>query len=167
MFDASARETVAAVLYREALCLDRQDWDAWLALYCDDVEYWIPAWKSEHSPTGDPASEGSLIYHTSRNSLAERIMRIRSRKSVTAMPLPRTTHLTSNILVEAQSETTIEANSVWQVHVYDPRTARQYTHFGRVEHRLRKEADGQWRIARKKTILVNDRVPTVIDFYTL
>ncbi|MDO9714523.1 aromatic-ring-hydroxylating dioxygenase subunit beta, partial [Paracraurococcus lichenis] len=86
--DASA--AVAELLYREGLLLDRQDWDGWLALYLEDAEFWVPAWTTEHTTTTDPARQVSLIYHDSRFGLEERVMRIRTRKSVTAMPLPRT-----------------------------------------------------------------------------
>ena len=33
----------AALPHREALFLDEQRWDDWLALYAEDVEYWAPA----------------------------------------------------------------------------------------------------------------------------
>jgi 3-phenylpropionate/cinnamic acid dioxygenase small subunit len=38
--------------------------------------------------------------------------------------------------------------------------------FGRYEHGLRR-VDGDWRIARKKILLLNDTIPTVVDFYSI
>ena len=32
-------------------------WDDWLALYTEDCEFWVPAWKSEDTPTADPGAE--------------------------------------------------------------------------------------------------------------
>ena len=40
----------------------------------------------------------------------------------------------------------------------------QYAFFGRYEHRLRRQG-GHWQIARKKIVLMNERLPTMIDFY--
>ncbi|WP_424136654.1 aromatic-ring-hydroxylating dioxygenase subunit beta [Roseomonas chloroacetimidivorans] len=167
MIDTAAAAICADLLYREGLYLDRQDWDAWLALYTEDAVFWIPAWTDEHRTTSDPDREISLIYHPSRIGLEERIMRIRTRKSVTAMPLPRTVHMVCNILPMQVAETMIEATSSWTVHDFDPRVSRQHMYFGRYEHSFRREDDGTWRIARKKVLLTNDMIPTALDFYSV
>ena len=166
MVDPQASAAAAELLYREARCLDTQDWDAWLDLYAEHVEYWLPAWKSESELVSDVRREVSLIYHTRRSELAERILRIRTRKSVTAMPLPRTAHLITNVLVDEAAGETMRGTAAWTVHEHDPRTAKSHTHFGRYEFELGRAA-GAWRFVRKKIVLLNDRVPTVIDFYNL
>ena len=38
-----------SVLNREALYLDTQRWDDWLALYAEDARFWLPAWTDEHT----------------------------------------------------------------------------------------------------------------------
>ena len=166
MIDVQAHAVASRVLALEGLHLDRQDWDAWLALYADDVEYWVPAWKSESELVSDVQREVSLIYHTTRVGLEERLMRIRSRKSVTAMPMPRTAHAVSNVLVHESTPDRIDGTASWVVHEYDPRTTKTHVHFGLYEFTLR-HAGNQWKIARKKTVLHNDMIPTVIDFYNL
>jgi len=166
MFDPRATAAAAGLLYREGRCLDTQDWDAWLELYAENVEYWVPAWKSESELVSDVRREVSLIYHTRRSELAERILRIRTRKSVTAMPLPRTAHLVTNVLVDEAMDDTMRGTASWTVHEHDPRTAKSHTYFGLYEFELAR-ADDEWKFARKKIILLNDRVPTVIDFYNL
>lgn len=35
--------SISAFLYNEALLDDRQ-WDEWLSLYAEDVEFWLPCW---------------------------------------------------------------------------------------------------------------------------
>jgi 3-phenylpropionate/cinnamic acid dioxygenase small subunit len=40
-------------------------------------------------------------------------------------------------------------------------------YFGRYEHTLRREANGAWRIVRKKVLLTNDMIPTALDFYSV
>jgi 3-phenylpropionate/cinnamic acid dioxygenase small subunit len=167
MLDTAAAAICADLIYREGLHLDRQEWEAWLALYVEDAVFWVPAWLDEHRATSDPDREVSLIYHDSRIGLEERIMRIRTRKSVTALPLPRTVHMATNILPGRVTEDEIEATSSWTVHEYDPRATRQHLHAGRSEHGFRRGADGVWRIARKKVLLANDMIPTSLDFYSV
>jgi 3-phenylpropionate/cinnamic acid dioxygenase small subunit len=167
MIDITSSQIAAQVLYQEAGCLDTQDWDGWLDLYPEELEYWVPAWKNESELVSNVKREVSLIYHTRHRELADRVLRIRSRKSVTAMPLPRTTHLVTNVLAQPSGEAGhLRGTAAWTVHEYDPRLMKSYTHFGRYEFELQ-PIPGAWRIGRKKIILMNDLIPTVIDFYNL
>lgn len=162
--DATAIAT--GLLYREGRHLDSRDWDAWLALYAPDAVYWVPAWRDERTQTSDPDTEISQIFHDSRRGLEERVMRVRSGKSVTAMPLLRTTHFVSNVEASLGPDGAILAHASWMVQVYDPRRERQYANFGRYELRLVHGAE-DWAIARKIVRLQNDCVPALVDFYTL
>jgi benzoate/toluate 1,2-dioxygenase beta subunit/2,4,5-trichlorophenoxyacetic acid oxygenase 2 len=162
----SVTDAAVALLYREASCLDRQDWDGRLALYCADAEFWVPAWKSEHSPTDNPDREISLLYYSSRLGLDERVKRLRTGKSITTQPMMRTAHMVGNIVATPGAGGTIEIEATWTVHGYDPRLAKQHVLFGRYEHRLRRDGE-HWLIARKKILLLNDCIPTMIDFYSL
>jgi 3-phenylpropionate/cinnamic acid dioxygenase small subunit len=159
-------EQAAAFLFKEARHLDKGEWSEWVSMYREDAVYWLPAWRDEYETTTDPQTEISQIFHNTRLGLEERIARIESRKSITALPLPRTLHLIGNIELRAASSTHIETEATFAVHVYDSRTAKEHTRFGRYEHVLSREPD-TWRIAKKKIILVNDKVPTVIDFYSV
>ena len=153
-------------LAREGALLDRLDWDAWLQLYREDAVYWVPGWIDEDTMTTDVRTQVSLIYHTRRNELLDRIVRIRSRKSVTAMPLPRTSHSTSNVLVESAEAGRIVGRASFVVHEHHPRLRRNDTLFGRYEFELAEDGSG-WRYARKKTVLLNDLIPTLVDFYNI
>lgn len=159
-------DLAAEVVVREGHLLDARDWDGWLGLYADDAVFWVPAWRNESQTVEDPDTEVSLIYHDTRAGLEERVTRLRTGKSVTTMPLPRTAHFASNFLLTAASPDRLELRSSWQVVVYQPRTAVQHTLAGHYEHQLKKTGDG-WRISRKKIVLINDRVPTLVDFYCL
>ncbi len=166
MIDAAARSIAEELLFREALCLDRGDWAAWLQLYEADAEYWMPAWRDEYETTEDPNTEVSLIYHASRYELEERVNRIESRKSVTALPLPRTVHHIGNVLVREATTDLIATTATFIVNVFDARVGKQHAHFGHYEHTLVR-VQAEWRIKRKKIILVNDRIPTILDFYSI
>ena len=169
------RDAARDLLYREALFLDTQRWDDWLALYTVDCEYWVPAWKAAHQVTEDPKREISLIYYASRAGLEDRVWRVRSGRSVASKPLPRTQHVLSNILVEslppddsatggAASGCVVNAN--WTVHQFMLKSREVQVLFGRSEYRL-VESEGTLQIARRKSILLNDLMPAMLDFYSL
>jgi 3-phenylpropionate/cinnamic acid dioxygenase small subunit len=153
------------LIEREAVLLDEQRWDAWLALYTPDCEFWMPAWKADGTLTTDPQRELSHIYYGSRAGLEERILRIRSGRSAASTPIPRTTHLVGQIFATAPpSADLLQLRSSWMCSVFFPRSGESQVFFGRAEHRLVLR-DGHWLIARKKTVLLNDVLPTMFDVY--
>ncbi len=160
------RVDAAELLYREAHFLDTQRWDDWLALYCTDAVFWMPAWKSASEQTNCPDTELSLIYCTDRAALEERVWRARSGLSVASAVLPRTSHMIANVLLDADTSTGDEplVHSTWTSHLYDVKRGLVHVMFGRYEHRLRR-GNGRWAIAAKKIVLLNDCVPTFVDFY--
>ena len=153
-------------LLREANYLDDRAWENWLGLYTDNATYWVPAWRDENNETADPNCEISQIYHTSRRELVERAERVTSDKSVTTMPLPRTTHFITNIIATRDGDKCIDVRANCMVQIYQPRTTKQMANFGYYEYRL-KLVESTWLIDFKKIHLKNDLVPALIDFYTL
>ena len=160
------RDEAEILLYREALALDCRDWDAWLAMLAEDVVFWMPAWRDEVTPTEDPDRELSLIYYEDRQHLVDRVWRVKSGLSVASTPLPRVVHGVTNILVERADDGSAEVSSSFTVHRFDVRSGNSHVFFGRYEHAFRREGDG-WVIARKKILLLNDVIPTVVDFYSI
>jgi 3-phenylpropionate/cinnamic acid dioxygenase small subunit len=157
------------VLTREQVYLDEQRWDDWLALYAPDCEYWVPAWKNEESLTTDPRTELSHIYYSSRAGLEDRVVRIRSRRSPASTPMPRTTHILGNVLPlpsQQAGPSAMRLRSSWVCHVFFPRQHDSHAYFGRSEHEL-VHADGGWLIQKRKTLLLNDYIPTMLDVYCL
>ena len=154
------------LLYREALYLDRRQWDEWLALYTEDCTYWMPAWANETTPTADPDAELSLIYYRGRRNLEDRVWRLRSGQSVASTPLPRTVHAVTNVLVEEADVAEARVAASFTVHRYDVRSDRTHVFFGRYDYRL-VQTDGAWRIAAKTILLLNDMIPTVVDVYSV
>lgn len=164
------------LLYREASCLDLQQWDEWLDLYTEDCEYWVPAWKGEHRLTEDPRQEVSLIYYSNRAALLDRVLRVKEGRSVASAVLPRTQHAITNIVAEPASTgsasgstsgpDTLVLGSLWTVHQFLIRESEVEVLFGRCRHTLVRR-DGRLRIARKTTVLLNGCLPGRIDFYSL
>ena len=161
-----ATDIAADILYREALALDERRWDDWLALFDDEIEFWVPAWKSEDDPTDDPATEISLIYTSRRSELEDRVFRVRSGRSIASVPLPRTAHIVTNLLAQADGSDAIDVSSIWTIQVFNVKRREQHLFFARCHHRLVR-AGAEWRIRRRKAILLNDTLPTMLDFYTI
>lgn len=165
MTDALQHLTFVAreLLAREALLLDTQSWDEWLALYTEDAQFWMPAWTDEHRLAESPERELSLVYCSARAGLEDRVWRIRSGLSVASRPLPRTTHCVTNSVVSPQGAE-LRVESSWTCHVFGLKDRRDHVFHGRYEHHLRQQ-QGAWRIAAKKVVLRNDTIPTLLDFY--
>lgn len=162
------RDLLAAgteLLQREALYLDERRWDEWLALYTPDCEYWMPAWKSEDELGQNPRTELSYFYYDNRAGLEDRVARVVSGRSAASSPMPRTTHLLNAIRLRRDPTAgRLALGASWTCQVYFPRLKESRAFFGRVEHDLvlREES---WLIARKKIVLQNDYIPTMLDFY--
>jgi benzoate/toluate 1,2-dioxygenase beta subunit len=154
----------AAYLYREALMLDRGDFDAWLDLYTEDCLFWMPAWRDDGTQTDDPDRELSLIYYRGRRNLQDRVQRIRSTVSVASKVMPRVSHMVGNVLIEIVDPSRVRVDSSFIVNVQDIRSRRSHAYFGRYEHELRLEG-GAWKISQKIIRLMNDVVPTLVDIY--
>lgn len=164
---AELMATATDILSREAVYLDERRWDEWVALFAPDCEFWIPSWTAEGTLTTNPQTELSLMYFAGRGGLEDRIVRIRSGRSPAATPLPRTTHTVSNILaLEPPQAQRIRLRSSWTCHAFFPLMNASHTFFGRAEYELALR-DHAWLIAKKKTILENDRIPMPIDVYCL
>jgi 3-phenylpropionate/cinnamic acid dioxygenase small subunit len=150
---------------REALALDERRWDEWLALFTPDCEYWMPAWKSDDTLTSDPRLELSHFYYASRAGLEDRVYRIRSNRSPASTPLPRTTHIIANArLIEPAAPDRLRLRSNWASHVFFPRAQESHAFFGHTEHTLTLEGE-RWLIAKKRIVLQNDYIPTMLDIY--
>ena len=156
-------QSVVELLGVESMALDDRDWDRWLSLYTPDCTYWLPSWRSEGSLVENPKTELSLIYYDSRVGLEGRVFRLRTGRVSSAVNLPRTTHLLQPLSIES-SGANLKVRTSWSVHsVYESRVAH---YFGQAWYEL-VPYDGGWLIRSKKTVLMNDRVHEVLDFYNV
>lgn len=156
----------AELIHREGHLLDRARWDDWLALYAPEAVFWVPAWRDEHELVEDPATEVSLIHCAARAGLEDRVWRVRSGLSPASDPLPRTSHLIGSVIAAGDADGILEVHASWTCHVFDLRRRETHVLFGRYEHRLARRDSGLL-IVRKKVVLMNDRIPTMLDFYSV
>lgn len=151
-------------LQLEAHLLDAQDWDGWVALYDPAVEYWVPMWDQDGTLTTDPTKELSLIYYRDRRGLEDRVFRLRTNKSAASTPPFRTAHLRSRALLSREGEQ-VKASFSWVTHAY--RHQHTLTYFGLKELWLAPDPQAGFAITRARTVLQNDLIDQVIDFYHL
>jgi len=154
------------LLFREAALIDRQDWDAWLALYVPDCVFWVPTWTGDHTLARDPETELSHIYYATRSGLEDRVWRIRSGLSIASLPMPRTMHALTNVRLVEASDAVLDLEANFSVDVVSLRDRATHRLFGRYAHRLAMR-EGAWRIARKVVTVLNDDLPSVVDVYSV
>jgi 3-phenylpropionate/cinnamic acid dioxygenase small subunit len=159
-------EIARDVITREVVFLDERRWDEWVALYASDCEYWVPTWVTEDRLAADPGREITHIYNPDRRGLEDRIARIRTGKSPSTVPLRRTAHTFANLMITAPGDRRFGCRTTWTCHVYDPHSSNSYVLFGHAQYELALAPEG-WKIARKKTVLQNDTLPSMVDVYCL
>ncbi|TWG39946.1 benzoate/toluate 1,2-dioxygenase beta subunit [Acidovorax delafieldii] len=153
---------ICTFLYREARLLDDRLWDEWLALYAEDVEYWMPAWDDDDCITEDPNSQISLIYYSNRHGLEDRVFRIKTERSGASMPEARTGHAVLNVEVLADRGTEVDVR--YNFHTLSHRYKATDEFFGTIFVTLRRQ-ENSFLIGRKKIVLKNDYIRQVIDVY--
>ncbi len=60
MMSMPSIEAIRQFLYQEARLLDDKDWDAWLACYAPDAEFWMPSWDDDETLIEKPSNR-SLV----------------------------------------------------------------------------------------------------------
>jgi 3-phenylpropionate/cinnamic acid dioxygenase small subunit len=151
------------VIENEGMYLDDRRWDDWLTLYTENCEYWVPAWKMDGTLGTSHDEELSHIYYANRAGLAERVSRLTSRWSPASSPVPRTCHIVANVrLIDDPTKDRIELRASWVTHALYVRQRQTYAFFGDAEYELA-FVSGEWLIARKKVVLKNDYIPSMID----
>jgi 3-phenylpropionate/cinnamic acid dioxygenase small subunit len=160
--DPTWRQSLSDVVVAEGRYLDERDWDAWLDLYTDDAEYWVPCWADEDTLTSDPHNSLSLIYYGSRGGLEDRIYRIRTGQSLASTPLARTCHMNSNFKYEHAGDNEWKVHSSWSTQSFRLKQAHQF--FGIQTHTVVRR-DNQLKISRRYVVVMNDVIPSVLDVY--
>ena len=100
--DTVERDTVRAMLEREARLLDQLRFDEWLALYAPECLYWVPA-----TPEGgDPRREVAISFDD-RRRLEDRIFRLRTGYAWSQAPKSRTVRMIANVEVFATARESV------------------------------------------------------------
>ena len=154
---------VCRFLGREAEALDDKDWDAWLSLYSNDAEYWVPAWDDRERLTTDPRREISLIYYPNRGGLEDRVFRSRTGRSSASSPAQRTSHVCTWLSLDEEGAL-LRARTSWTVTSVLEGVVTTYS--GSAWYDLAAAGDS-FLIKRKKTVIINDLARTMLDIYSI
>ena len=149
---AFTREAVEAFLFREARFADENQYDEWLALWTEDITYWVPANIDEY----DPDEHVSILYDN-RERLQDRIARLKSGGAWSQEPQSRMRRLISNIEIEPSDrpdERIVISNFV----LGELRRGRDAVYFAQQKFRLRQTAAGL-HMAAKTVYLVKNNEP--------
>ena len=148
MLDNPLCRRVERFVFEEARLLDAGQFKAWLRLYEPEGIYWMP---SQPDQT-DPLTVASIIYED-YEILSIRVQRLLEARALVLTPMPRTTHLVSNIEIRDQAANAalvVDAAFVCVGHQAD----QQRMYSGRHTYHLL-TADNTFRIGMKRVELVN------------
>jgi 3-phenylpropionate/cinnamic acid dioxygenase small subunit len=158
---------VEQFLYREARLLDERRFGEWLALFTDDVRYWMAGRTNRYPKRSkaiailDPeryveddvlAEDDLAILDEDRATLAARIARFDTGMAWAEDPPSRTRHLIVNIEVEpgaAAGELTAYSNFL----VYRSRGEREEDFYVGARRDLLRRVEGALKIARRHILL--------------
>ena len=147
MLDYATQRRIELFLFEEARLLDAGQFEEWLKLYEPQGIYWMP---SQPGQT-DPLNVASIMYED-HAILSIRVQRLLEARALVLTPMPRTTHLVSNI--EAQEadggEFTVGAAFICVEH----QAEKQSIYSGRHAYQLTRK-DHSFRIKMKRVALVN------------
>lgn len=157
--------SVQEFLAREARLLDAQQWDEWLALYCEDAVFWAPAVTMEGAYTTEPKGSLNFVYIEGRAGLDARVFRVKSGGSLASNPMPRTRHLVTTALIDHDGPDEVRTFANFQVVTFSEVRGQQMRS-GSYEHTLRK-LNGGLKIAQKKVLLLEYMIDGYFDVFTI
>ncbi len=150
--DGILRE-VEQFLYRQAELLDSKRWSDYIALFADDGRYWMPASPEQTSGDGVPS-----IFYEDRNLMTMRMKRVTHPHAWSQAPAWGTSHLVSNVTLEAADSRTGDLIVRSRFHMMEFRRDASRHFAGTYRHELRKTKDG-YRIKLQRVDMVNGEAP--------
>lgn len=139
---------VTQFLYHEADLMDEHRFDEWLALWSEELLYWVPC----NADDIDPRRQVSLMYDN-RAALEDRLARLKSPSAHSQIPRSRLRRVLSNIVVSQNTGGEIEATSNFIL--AESRHHRQNLFAGKSIHTLIDGPEGL-SMAQKKVLLIDN-----------
>jgi benzoate/toluate 1,2-dioxygenase beta subunit len=147
MLDYETQRRIELFLLEEAKLLDAAKFAEWLELYEPQGIYWIP---SQPGQT-DPLNVASIVYED-HAILSIRVQRLLEARALVLTPMPRTTHLVSNI--EAQETGSGEFTADAAFICVEHQANEQKIYSGRNAYQLTRKGHS-FRIKMKRVALLN------------
>jgi 3-phenylpropionate/cinnamic acid dioxygenase small subunit len=149
------KQEVEDFLYREAELLDERRFEDWLALFTDDVRYWMPMRRNVPADEGERefTREGLDVswFDEGKDTLTRRVKQIRTGIHWAEQPPSRTCHMVSNVQVLGTTDGEVRVKSRFLLYRNRMETETDVL-VGKREDVLRR-VDGGLRIARRKIVL--------------
>ena len=150
--DWQALREVELFLFHEAELADANQYNEWLALWTDELLYWVPC----NGDDIDPKRNISMIYDD-RTLLEDRIFRLGTKHAYAQRPQSRLTRLISNIVLEDYDPDSGGSVSS-RFMIIELRNDQQTTWSGRMKHVLTRQED-QLHINEKHVFLLQNDTP--------
>lgn len=144
-------------LYHEARLLDDRRFEDWYALLADDLRYVMPTRYNRMRREADrefAAPHEAQLFDEDKQSIAQRIRRLRSGTAWAEDPPSRTRHFVSNVVVSATPNPAEFKVDCYYL-LYRSRLERDVEIFAGMRHDLlrRVETKAGWQIANRRIIL--------------
>jgi len=144
-------------LYHEARLLDDRRFEDWYALLADDLRYVMPTRYNRMRREADrefAAPHEAQLFDEDKQSIAQRIRRLRSGTAWAEDPPSRTRHFVSNVVVSATPNPAEFKVDCYYL-LYRSRLERDVEIFAGMRHDLlrRVETAAGWQIASRRIIL--------------
>jgi 3-phenylpropionate/cinnamic acid dioxygenase small subunit len=118
---ATLKERVEDFLAYEQELLDERQFDRWLDLLDEDLQYWMPLVRNfEHRKPQDEYTrrdQGAAWFDEGKLTLLQRVKQIQGGDHWAEEPVSRTTHVTTNIRIVAASDLEITLNCRFVLYV--------------------------------------------------
>lgn len=147
MLDYETQRQIELFLFEEARLLDEGDFQGWLKLYEPHGIYWMPSRPGQT----DPLNVASIIYED-HGILSIRVQRLLEERALVLTPMPRTTHLVSNIVTRAAGEQQFNVAAAFVCVVHQAEKQKVYS--GRHSYELVRAGE-TFRIKLKRVSLMN------------
>lgn len=153
---ADVQHEIEQFLYDEAALLDAHRYDDWIALFADDVRYWMPVRSNRLCREADREVAGprdAAFFDETKEHLLQRIRRLETGMAWAEDPLSRTRHLVTNVRIFPHSDDELEVECAFLC--YRTRLERDMDLFvGRRTDVLRRAGtEAGWLIATRTLLL--------------
>lgn len=146
---------IETFLYDEAELLDERRFEEWLALFTDDVRYWMPMRRNvkfgEQERENTREQQDMNWFDEGKETLTQRVKQLLTGVHWAEEPRSRVCHMVSNIRILHATPTEVSVKSRFLA--YRNRLQDETDFFVGKREDLLKKLNGQWKIARRKIIL--------------
>jgi 3-phenylpropionate/cinnamic acid dioxygenase small subunit len=148
---ASLQQRVEQLLYQQSELLDGKHWAAYIDLFEDDGIYWMPVMPEQTEWLDSPS-----IFAEDKRMMQIRMGRVTHPNAWSQAPNWGTSHVVSNVVIEAAGETEIVVRS--RFHMLELRRDNLRHFAGTYRHSL-KVHGGQFKIALQRVDMLNAQAP--------